>query len=192
MPKKPIRRYSKRYLRYPQNIPWGIFGWSLWMLSSCQSAPNEREYLAFLQDVTNGCRLVQHEANIQVDIQYWPPEAEPLRLRKPAAEIPQGMRYFQVKMTPWKTNTLPLNPHYWAFGMQHDFWLETPRGKLPCVFFHAEQGTHPQEGHTCFVGFEVPKDWTEAGTLLLISAQLGIGPLRFTPHCQPPAIRSTP
>lgn len=158
--------------------------------SSCQSGLNPEEYQAYLQDTQNGCHTIHQAASIQVDMLYWPPEAEAIRLRKPNNVLSsKRMRYFQVQFTPLNTKLLLNHPHYWTFGIQHDFWLETPQGKLPCIFFHAEKGVHTPQGYICLVGFEVNETFEESGTLFLVSADLGIGPLRFTPDCHPPTLQ---
>lgn len=159
-------------------------------LSACQANLSEQEYRAYLQNPENKCRFVKQEKNIQFDIQYWPAEAEAIRLRNPEAVAQEGIRYFQVKITPFNTPQLLQNPHYWAFGIQHDFWLKTQKEKKPCVFFHSEKGIHVQEGYTCLVGFEVEKSTQKTGTFLFLSAKLGVGPIQFTPDCQPPSFNN--
>jgi len=166
---------------------WIMVG--VWMmLGGCSSDLTPQEYKTYLYDLDNGCRIIKNYSTIQLDIQYWPPEAEAIRLRKSNVKEQDRMRYFQVNIKPQKTAELSQNRHYWAFGMQQDLWLETPQGKLPCVLFHSEKGI-TEEAYTCLVGFEVDEKLEEAGTFFFLSTELGIGPLRFTPDCQPPPLK---
>lgn len=154
------------------------------ILLGCSYSP--KEYMAWIQDPSNGLRKRVDHQGFTVEIQYKPTDY--MFLTNPGADISDrealdSIQYYNLSLQVSKEFCQQMETNsklrdYLSYGFQNDIYIQQGNDSLPCVLFHYERTLSMKCVASYILGFKKSKGEEDKKRCMYITPTFFSSPLQ--------------